>query len=400
MIDEATRRAMDEVRQRVARKNAEAEILETGTVISFPGVKIEQPRLQSLRASDFEIRAVRWFWPGRFALGAFSILAGLPEQGKGQAWCYMAAKATTGGEWVLSEGRAPLGNVLVFTAEDDYQRTVVPRLIAAGADLNRVVIAQMTRSPEGKERMFNLATDVELLRQKIDEIGNVVLVVIDPVSAYLGVGNVAGGSATDVRGVLSPLTKLAEERQTAILAVMHFNKKSEVTNALLRVADSLAYGAAARSVYVCVDDPENDKAHLFLRAKNNLSGQYKGLRYMIGVTKVGHDPELETDIEAPYLIWDREPVELSATQAMEAAAGGSRAKAADEAKDFLQSRLAMGPVPHQEIEDEAKARMIALATLRRAKKELGVRSFKKRGSTDGEWFWELPSKQDAQPEGL
>jgi putative DNA primase/helicase len=397
-MDEATKRAMDEVRQRVAKKNAEAVVLETGTVISFPFKIAERTAtITSAKASEFEMRAVNWFWPGRFALGALSILAGLPEQGKGQTWCYMAARATRGEEWHLSEGKAPLGNVLVFTAEDDYPRTVIPRLIAAGADLARVEIALMARTSDGKERMFNLATDVELLRQKIEEVGNVVLVVIDPVSAYLGVGKVSGGSATDVRGVLSPLTKLAEEKQTAVLAVMHFNKKSDVTNALLRVADSLAYAAAARSVYVTVDDPDNERAHLFLRAKNNLSGQYKGLRYMIGVAKVGYDQELETDIEAPYIIWDKLPVEITATEAMEAANSGSRAKAKDEAKDFLQSRLAMGPVKARDLLAEAKAQMIAESTVKRAKRDLGVTHWKESGLA-GEWFWELkrPQSEDAE----
>ena len=99
--------------------------------------------------------------------------------------------------------------------------------------------------------MFNLATDLPLLLRKIEDIGDVVLIIIDPMSAYLGVGKLNNSSTTDVRGMLGPLTKLAEER-LSIIGIMHFNKKADVTNAMLRIADSLAYVAAARHVYVVV----------------------------------------------------------------------------------------------------------------------------------------------------
>ena len=102
----------------------------------------------------------------------------------------------------------------------------------------------MAKNPDGTPRMFNLATDLALLLSKIDEIGDVVLVIIDPVSAYLGVGKVNNSSTTDVRAVLAPLTKLAEEKKISIIGIMHFNKKADVTNAMLRIADSLAYVAA------------------------------------------------------------------------------------------------------------------------------------------------------------
>jgi hypothetical protein len=79
-----------------------------------------------------------------------------------------------------------------------------------------------------------------LLEQKITEIGDVVLIVIDPVSAYLGAGKINNSSTTDVRAVLAPLTKLAEEKKILVIGIMHFNKKADVTNAMLRIADTPA----------------------------------------------------------------------------------------------------------------------------------------------------------------
>jgi hypothetical protein len=136
--------------------------------------------------------------------------------------------------------------------------------------------------------------------------------VIDPVAAYLGVGKVSGGSSTDVRGVLAPLTKIAEETQAAILAIMHFNKKADITNAILRVADSLAYVATSRSTYIAVEDPDNEGAHLFVKAKNNLApSNVTALRYMIGARNVGFDKKMNKPIEAPLILWTIIPSKLA-----------------------------------------------------------------------------------------
>ena len=298
---------------------------------------------------------------------------------------------------LAANGRAakarPPGSVIWFTAEDDIEDTVAPRLVSAGADRDRVHIIGMAKNPNGTPRMFNLATDLPMLRTKIEEIGDVVMVIIDPVSAYLGVGKVNNSSTTDVRAVLAPLTKLAEEKKISVIGIMHFNKKADVTNAMLRIADSLAYVAAARHVYVVVDDVENDKARLFVKAKNNLAPDKHALRFGVGTRHVGNDPDTNAEIWAPHVIWDSEHVEVTATEAMEAAeSGGSSARARrKEAEEFLRLRLASEPVPTKEIEEEAKAHGISVTgALRRARTELGVRVFKQPGKLDSAWFWEMP----------
>jgi putative DNA primase/helicase len=351
-----------------------------------------RPTITSARASSFTVRGISWFWPGRFAIGKLGLIGGLPDKGKGLISADIIARCTTGGEWPCNEGTAPKGSVVWFTAEDDLEDTVVPRLLAAGADLDRVHIMQMTRNTNGSERMFNLATDLPLLEAKLKEIGDVVLVIIDPVSAYLVVGKVNNSQTTDVRAILAPLTKLAELEKILVIGIMHFNKKADVTNAMLRIADSLAYVAAARHVYVVVDDSENDKARLFVKAKNNLAPDKQALRFMVGTQMVGIDPDTQSEIWAPHVLWDSQTVEVTATEAMEAAEsgeGGARARR-KEAEEFLRSRLAHGPVAQKDIEEEAKANCISPATLRRAKNDLGIRANKERGKVGGGWVWEMP----------
>jgi hypothetical protein len=187
--------------------------------------KWEPDALDVVCAADIEMRELTWVWSGRFAVGKVGLLAGLPDEGKGQILCYIAAQITTGGKWPCGEGAAPKGSVILLTAEDDLQDTVIPRLAAAGADLGKVHIVKMVRQSAGKgERMFSLVDDLELLRRKITEIGDVVMVQIDPVSAYLGVGKVDSFRSTDVRAVLAPLVQLAAELRIAVLGILHFNR--------------------------------------------------------------------------------------------------------------------------------------------------------------------------------
>ena len=258
--------------------------------------------LVSAKASSYKMFAIRWLWRDRFAIGKLGIIAGLPDEGKGQALAFIAAQVTNGGEWPMSEGRSPLGSVVIFSDEDDPNDTLVPRLAAAGADLDRVHIIKMVRNDKNGSRMFSLVSDLEALLRKIIEIGDVRLVLIDPISAYLGVGKVDSYRGTDARAVLTPLTKLAVDTKIAVIGVMHFNKKTDVTNALLRISDSLAFGAVARHVYGVIDDAEN-KRKLFVRAKNNVAATIKNqtLGYRFGAREVGTDEETGATIEAPYI---------------------------------------------------------------------------------------------------
>jgi putative DNA primase/helicase len=317
--------------------------------------------LNSLRASKVAMSAITWMWPERFAVGKLGLLAGLPD-----------------------EGIAPKGNVILLTAEDDLSDTVVPRLMAAGADLERVEIITMVKSASG-ERMFNLIDDLDLLRKKIDEIGDVVMVQIDPLSAYFGVKKADSFRTTDVRAVLAPLVQLAADTKVAIIGVLHFNKKLDVTNALLRISDSLAFGATARHVYAIIDDAENNRK-LMVKGKNNLAiSKQKALAYEFSIKEVGTDPDTGEMIVAPHIIWQREPVDVTASEAMQAATENRSPGARDEAKEFLLDYLAGGPMPADTVKEAAEANGVSERTLRRAMKELRI----KPRQEEKQWFWEL-----------
>jgi putative DNA primase/helicase len=360
-----------------------------------PAAPPDTEELQSICAADVKIKAIEWLWPDRFAVGKLGILAGMPDEGKGQIFSYIIAMITTGGLWPCNEGRAPKGNVLLLTAEDDLSDTVVPRLVAAGADLSRVHFVQMVTDVQDKnkkEHMFSLITDLSKLRRKIEAIGDVRLVMIDPISAYMGVKQIDSFRTGDVRSVLGPVVDMAAKLRIAFLGIMHFNKKTDVNNALLRISDSLAYGATARHVYAAINDPEN-KRKLFVKAKNNLAKHdQQSLAYHFGSREVGRDEELGVDIAAPYIEWDPQPVGISASEAMEAATNSKAPKERTSAIEFLKEFLAEGPKFKKEVEEAADANMISSATLRRAKDELGIIAEKERGVPNGQWLWRLPER--------
>jgi putative DNA primase/helicase len=167
--------------------------------------------------------SIKWLWPNRIAEGKLAIIAGLPDKGKGQLLAYMAAQITQGRTWPCNEGRALQGNVILLSAEDDPSDTIVPRLAAAVADRDRIEIVKMVHDHD-RSRMFSLLTDLDLLRQKVAEVGDVRMVQIDPLSAYLGNGKVDSYRTPDVRAVLGPVVEFAADLKVAIVGLMHLEK--------------------------------------------------------------------------------------------------------------------------------------------------------------------------------
>jgi DNA polymerase I-like protein with 3'-5' exonuclease and polymerase domains len=166
-----------------------------------------------VRASDIVPRAMDWLWYGHILRGSQELLTGIPGGGKSQIHCALVAAVTTGGIWPDGCNGIPPGNVIMLTAEDCLDQTIVPRLIAAGANRDRVFILKKIRK-DNRERMFLLNEDLEQLEQMIKKIGDVWLTTMDPITAYMG-GKIDSHRATDVRGQLGPLADLAERTNIA-----------------------------------------------------------------------------------------------------------------------------------------------------------------------------------------
>jgi putative DNA primase/helicase len=244
-------------------------------------------------SQDIKPKAIDWLWSDRFALGKISMIAGMPGLGKSQLTCHMASVVSRGGEWPNNEGRAPEGTVILLSAEDDAADTLVPRLMAAGADRSSVQIIKAVKEPvknghDAEERQFNIVDDIKKLCAAIEYLGDVKLVVIDPITAYLGDDKKTDSHKNaSVRAALAPLQALAEEHGFACILVSHLNKGGG-QEALTLVLGSIGFVAAARASYLVVGEPETERV-LFLPMKNNVGAPRPGLAFTKVVKLVAGD---------------------------------------------------------------------------------------------------------------
>jgi RecA-family ATPase len=180
-------------------------------------------RLITRRASDVQPEKLIWVWPGRIPEGKLVLVGGPPGLGKSQLTAFMAATISNGGDWPCNEGSTAVGNVIFMSAEDGIEDTIVPRLMAAGANLDRIHIVASATKPDGTGRKtFSLKTDVDLLEAKAKEIRDVRLIIVDPISAYMGGSD--GNGNVETREVLEPLAEMANRLHIAVVAVTHLNK--------------------------------------------------------------------------------------------------------------------------------------------------------------------------------
>jgi putative DNA primase/helicase len=251
-----------------------------------------------IRASDVTPEAIAWLWDSWLATGKMHVFGGAAGTGKTTISMGLAATVTTGGRWPDGR-RSPVGNVVIWSGEDDPADTLIPRLALSGADLSRAYFIADIR--EGNERRsFDPARDMEPLRRKLAEIGDVRLMIIDPI-----VSAIAGDSHknAEVRRGLQPLVDLAASMRCALLGITHFSKGTGGRDPVERLTGSLAFGALARVVLVAAKHQEEGddgrSVRLFCRAKSNIGPDDGGFEYEL------HQAELETHpgIFASSVLW-------------------------------------------------------------------------------------------------
>ncbi len=329
--------------------------------------------LPTIRLSDVKARPIQWLWPGLIARGKVSIIAGHPGLGKSQITASLAGIVTMGKRWPVSGERTPAGRVIFLCGEDDIADTIRPRCEAASADLSRIEVVQPFQEPEGI-RYFSLKADTERLAEKLDESGDVALVVIDPISAYLA-GTDTHRNA-DVRSVLHPLGDVAARYGAAIVAVDHLSKNQN-NSALMRVNGSVGFTGMARSVLLVTTDKNDPERRLLVTAKNNLAPDQLSLGFrVIGVT-------VSDGIKTSVIAWESESADITADEAMTTEEGG-KDSAVDDAVGFLRTTLAGGPMRSSKLQREARDAGHAWRTVQRAGKDLAD-CYRDRDS----WYWLL-----------
>ena len=350
----------------------------------------EESRLVVKCAADIKPEKIDWLWEERLPLGKCVLVAGEGGLGKSMLLSWIAAAVSRGKDWPCGEGRSRCGSIIILSAEDDAADTIVPRLLAADADCSKVHILEAVRKDDEGHRSFNLQLDLPELEKTIEQLDEVLLVIIDPITSYLG--KVDSHKNADIRSVLEPLGKLAAKRHITVIANTHLSKAAG-GSANSRVIGSVAFVNHARAAFIVTADPGDDGKRLFIPSKTNLGKPRHGLAYRIADVALP-GPDHGSAIWAPYVKWEDTPVRISAHQAMAALAGSPEGKSAiDEAKQFLLDVLSEGEEGQKEIKRQAEEAGFHWRTIRRAKDLLGVEAIREGGIGErGRWIWRLTRK--------
>jgi putative DNA primase/helicase len=249
------------------------------------------------------------------------------------------------------------------------------------------------RTDYKQSRGFNLQADIELLEQKIAELGDVALITIDPISSYLG--KIDSHKNAEVRGVLEPLSAMAECCRVAVLSVTHFSKSgaANTTKALHRFIGSIAFVGAPRMAFAVIEDADDKDRRLLLHAKNNLAAPPQGLAFSLKRTIVG---EPGKGIVASCVDWEPEPVTITANEALAAEIGNTGNRPSEEAESFLRELLSDGPVLAKQVKADADSAGLSWGTVRRAKSRLCLKVKREGFGPGSSLHWALPDPIDAQ----
>ena len=314
----------------------------------FKSIVLKEPSkpetVKIIRMSDVELTPVEWLWKPYLPFGKLSVLQGNPGEGKTYFAMHLAA-ACTNGKLLPNMERVEPFNVIYQTAEDGLGDTVKPRLIEAGADLDRVLVID--------DSDVQLTLSDERIEKAIVE-NNVRLVIIDPIQAYLG-ADVDMNRANEVRPIFMRLGQVAQRTGCAILLIGHLNKAAGMQS-LQRGLGSIDIAAAVRSVMFIGKLKHDPTMRILTHEKSSLAPPGASLAFSLG-DEGGFRWVGEYDITADEMLSGIEPQRETKTQ---------------QAKDLICALLAGGKqVLSEDIDKAALERGIPGRTVRDAKRELG-----------------------------
>lgn len=314
----------------------------------FKSIVLKEPSkpeaVKIIRMSDVELTPVEWLWKPYLPFGKLSVLQGNPGEGKTYFAMHLAAACTNGKLLPNMERMEPF-NVIYQTAEDGLGDTVKPRLIEAGADLDRVLVID--------DSDVQLTLSDERIEKAIIE-NNARLVIIDPIQAYLG-ADVDMNRANEVRPIFMRLGQVAQRTGCAILLIGHLNKAAGMQS-LQRGLGSIDIAAAVRSVMFIGKLKHDPSMRILTHEKSSLAPPGVSLAFSLG-DEGGFRWVGEYDITADEMLSGIEPQRETKTQ---------------QAKDLICALLAGGKqVLSEDIDKAALERGIPGRTVRDAKRELG-----------------------------
>lgn len=308
----------------------------------------EQSAVTIEMASDMEMEPIEWLWDGFIAKGKAHMFAGDPGLGKSQVTIDIAARLSTGrplpSRVIGEKGKEPVG-VLILSAEDDPKDTMIPRLVAAGADLNMVgflkgALVTMGKGKKVSMRSLALREDAEQILKAIAKLPmKIGLIIIDPISAFLSADQ-DSNSNSDARGTLAQLQYTVMSKGIAMLIINHMNKNTGAKSAHMRSMGSTGWNAAARATFYAFKDPAMPgERKVFSIGKMNLAKEEgAGFFYRIMPAEVEIHGKMR-----PFskIEWDMKEFPVLNADELTASDGPKKEKKSDECEERLEMYMAL-----------------------------------------------------------
>lgn len=355
----------------------------SSNVRDFPR-QVEPLLPRATPASAIEQQSIQWRWKGRLAAGKIVVLDGDPGLGKSTITLDIAARITRGralpGDigWVDDEPVTLPRNVMVLSAEDGRGDTIVPRLVAANADLKKIIFFDLV-DLEGNEQLPSLSAHLREIEQHVIS-SKAALLIIDPLMAFLS-SETNSNRDQDVRRVLSPLSTMAERTGCAVLVLRHLNKNAGMSS-LYRGGGSIGIIGAARIGLLAAKDhrDETGQRRAIIVQKCNIGPEAASLAYRI----VGLENSDSSRVE-----WLGE-TDLTANQVHSAQEDPADRDDLKDSEAWLIDYLKEGPAAVVDLLREGKKAGFSERTLKRSKQSLSIKAERYGYGKDGSWRWALP----------
>lgn len=343
-------------------------------------------RLVVTPASTIKMRSPKWLYDLLIPLGFLTLLAGREGIGKSTISYDFIARITNGrlpGQW---EGKPK--SAIVYATEDAWESVIVPRLVAAGADLDRVLHVEAV-NPDGTESPLSVPADLERLAE-VCEMHDVALLVLDPLMSAMH-ASLDTHKEREIRQALDPLARFARDTNIAVIGLIHANK-STTTDPLNSIMGSRAFTAVARAVLYCIVDPEADEDDRYLlgHPKCSLGPKQPSQKYHL-ITAY-----LETDdgdkVITSKVVWDGQD-ERTIRDLLEVGRPTSGGPAADAAAEWLGAHLKSvgSAAPSADVKAAGKVAGHSERSLKRALTIAGIDVFSE--GMPRRTYWSLPAKE-------
>lgn len=283
-----------------------------GWANGMPGSENTENRAIVSRSLDkVKVRSIKWLWQGWIPKGYVTLVAGETGASKSTILADIAARVSTGRPWPDDNDWRTPNAVMWLGSEDGTEDVLVPRLMACSADLRNVI--ELTGViQQGARTTFSLQDDIVAVRLwlelAIEKHAPFSMIVIDPITSYLPgkrLRKVDMNDAGQLRSILEPWLKVAQDYNLAIVAVTHFSK--DTTRSMLhRVLGSAAFAQTCRSLLAVVHRPDDGMyARSLIQVKTNLPDHPGGAwLFETDVAEVDIDDEGDP-VNATYPVWQR-----------------------------------------------------------------------------------------------